>query len=224
METTRSSGGYYLSISVIWILFFQSVYSDSKFLTTSKPCIFRHILDGVCICNSTYCDTLDVPEPKIGEYNLITSSRGGKRFSIQRLKLNEKKSQYFVETVVLTINPHRRYSKVLGFGGAFTDAVTVNLHKMTKSQRNFFYQSYFDRKYGAAYDIVRIPLGGSDFSVGPWSYNEFPEDDYEVSNMNELDPRDVDRVAFIKELEKYTNRTDLLYLFCTWSPPKWMKS
>lgn len=222
MGMTNIIEGYYLFISVIWILFAQTVCNHSKFSTTSKPCIFRP--DGACICNSTYCDTLDVPEPNIGEYNLITSSKGGKRFSIQQGKLNATKGQYFVDTVQLNINPYRQYSRVVGFGGAFTDAVTINLRKMTLSQRKFFYQSYFDKKYGSAYTIIRIPLGGSDFSVKPWAYNEFPEDDYEVSNINELDSRDVDRVALIKELEKHANRTDLKYLFCSWSPPKWMKS
>lgn len=210
-------------ILLIWIIFNRVSSHHSKILTTSKPCIFEKIKDGVCVCNTTYCDTLDVPEPKPGEYYLISSSKGGKRFSIQTGKL-QSKARKSKDTIVLTINPFHSYSKVTGFGGAFSDAVTVNLQKMTPSQRHFFYESYFDKKYGSGYTLVRIPIGGSDFSVAPWTYNELPKDDYDVSNIIELDKRDKDRVKFIKDLEHYTNRTDIRYMFCAWSAPPWMKS
>lgn len=210
-------------ILLIWIIFERVLSHHPPILSTSRPCKFEKIRDGVCVCNSTYCDTLDLPEPKAGEYYVITSSKGGKRFSIQAGKL-QNKADDLDEKVLLTIDPYNTYSKVVGFGGAFTDAVTVNLQKMTPSQQNFFYQSYFDKQYGSGYTIIRIPLGGSDFSVSPWAYNELPEGDYEVTNINELDARDKDRVKFIMDLEYHVNRTDLRYMFCTWSSPKWMKS
>lgn len=210
-------------LSIVALLIFSQI-SQSKILTTSKPCFFQKINDGVCICNSSYCDTLDVPDPNYDEYLLISTTKEGKRFSIQSGQLaNNDQVSNSAEIVTLKINSEQKYNKILGFGGAFTDAVTENLKRMTPSLRNNVYQSYFDRKFGAAFSIVRIPIGGCDFSVSPWAYNEFPEDDLQLSNITQLDPRDKQRIQFLKDLEKSSQRNDLKYMFATWSPPKWMK-
>lgn len=42
--------------------------------------------------------------------------------------------------------------------------------------------------------MIRIPIGGSDFDLAPWAYNELPRQDANLSNFVKLDERDTKRV------------------------------
>lgn len=42
--------------------------------------------------------------------------------------------------------------------------------------------------------MMRIPIGGSDFDLAPWAYNEQPTHDLNLSNFAQLDDRDLKRV------------------------------
>lgn len=47
---------------------------------------------------------------------------------------------------------------------------------------------------GIRYNIMRIPIGGCDFDLAPWAYNEEPTNDAALSNFTALDARDLERV------------------------------
>lgn len=42
--------------------------------------------------------------------------------------------------------------------------------------------------------MMRIPIGGCDFDLAPWAYNEEPTNDAALSNFTALDARDLERV------------------------------
>lgn len=193
-------------------------------INTSKPCNYQRIGDGVCVCNITYCDTLDVLQPNCGEFTLVTSSKSGKRFKItNRTSVNV--SQVAVPlNRWLKIDANQTYQKIIGFGGAFTDATSSVIAAMHESLRICVYTSYVSSTNGAAYQIFRIPLGGSDFSDTPWAYNEQPEMDVMLSNMTILHPLDQRRADQIKELTTVIPASKLKFMLCAWSPPPWMKS
>lgn len=73
-------------------------------------------------------------------------------------------------------------------------------------------------------NIIRTPIGGCDFDLSPWAYNEFPENDASLSNFTQLDPRDVEKVVLLKKLMTDSNNFDIKFLGSAWSPPKWMKT
>lgn len=192
-------------------------------MATSKPCNYQQTSDGgVCICNETYCDTLDVPEPDHGEYILVTSSKDGKRFDATKGYLNTSNSKD-LSNRWLEIDDSRKYQKIIGFGGALTDAASIVLSTMKKSMREHFYESYLSPTIGAAYQIIRIPIGASDFSPYMWGYNEQPEHDILLTNITELHPFDRLRADQIKEIETLIPDFKAKLLFCVWSPPPWMK-
>lgn len=47
---------------------------------------------------------------------------------------------------------------------------------------------------GIGYNLLRIPIGGCDFDLEPWAYNELPTHDANLSNFQKLDDRDLLRV------------------------------
>ena len=42
--------------------------------------------------------------------------------------------------------------------------------------------------------MMRIPIGGCDFDLSPWAYNEMPTHDRHLINFTKLDQRDLDKV------------------------------
>lgn len=106
-----------------------------------KPCLRREYPNGiVCVCNISYCDTTDVPNPtKFGEYIIVTSSKSGQRFNATRgffvphkappkvLRVersiendtewnDEEKS---VNSITMTLDREKQFQKIVGFGGAY---------------------------------------------------------------------------------------------------------
>ena len=63
------------------------------------------------------------------------------------------------------------HQTIFGFGGAFTDATGINLHKLGPNLSQQILEDYFSRD-GLEYNVGRIPIGGSDFSTHPYTYDD----------------------------------------------------
>ncbi|XP_001657204.2 glucosylceramidase [Aedes aegypti] len=207
----------------------------------SLPCALRQYPTGsVCVCNVTYCDTLEFEDPsRPGEFVLVSSSRNGTRFGQSRGKFVQADNATFLaavrllprqrmarstRSVIIEVNREKRYQRIVGFGGAFTGAVSYNLGLLKPELRKSMYRSYYSKKVGIGYNMMRIPIGGCDFDLKPWAYNESPMDDAKLSNFTELDQRDVEKIEQIKELMEVTGNRDIKFMGAAWSPPRWMKS
>ncbi|EAT44913.1 AAEL003742-PA [Aedes aegypti] len=207
----------------------------------SLPCALRQYPTGsVCVCNVTYCDTLEFEDPsRPGEFVLVSSSRNGTRFGQSRGKFVQADNATFLaavrllprqrmtrstRSVIIEVNREKRYQRIVGFGGAFTGAVSYNLGLLKPELRKSMYRSYYSKKVGIGYNMMRIPIGGCDFDLKPWAYNESPTDDAKLSNFTELDQRDVEKIEQIKELMEVTGNKDIKLMGAAWSPPRWMKS
>lgn len=199
-------------------------------LTTSKPCyLFQTEYGYNCMCSNEYCDTLDVPdELKSGDQFIwIKSSEDGDRFFYEYGNFSTQNTfESSEEEIILRINQEIKYekSKIIGFGGGFTGAVSYILNQMPSKLKKYFYESYFSKKNGIGYNILRIPIGGSDYDLEQWTYAMEPENDTELSSFTELDERDKIRNAQIKEAKEITGNDDIILLGATWSPPRWMKA
>lgn len=61
--------------------------------------------------------------------------------------------------------------KILGWGGAFTDATGINIHQLPQGAQENLLRSYFGED-GVDYSLCRVPIGGTDFSTRPYSYDD----------------------------------------------------
>lgn len=130
-----------------------------------------------------------------------------------------------IDSVVnIDVNRTVKYQKVIGFGGAFTGAVSYNLNLMSKELQDHVYRGYYSRDVGIGYNMMRFPIGGCDFDISPWAYHEKPEHDPYLSNFTSLDDRDIEKIAQIKELKKVSKNDDIQVVGAAWSSPKWMKT
>ncbi|KAJ7397755.1 glucosylceramidase-like protein [Pitangus sulphuratus] len=149
------------------------------------PCIPRDFGHGsiVCVCNATYCDTLDplvLPPP--GSYVKYESSKAGKR-----LERSEGKFQSSLHTpgLLLTLNITTLYQSMKGFGGSLSDSAAMNILRLSRPAQDNLLRSYFSA-CGIEYNLIRVPMACSDFSVRPYSYDEVPHD-YELKHFRLAD-------------------------------------
>ncbi len=108
-------------------------------------------------------------------------------------------------------------SKVVGFGGVFTECAGYNYSKLTDYSKKRYMKEMFSVKAGAGLRFCRVPIGSSDFTLS----------DYSESYKEDLSDFNVGRdkqyiIPMIKDALKYCK--DKLYLLASpWSPPAFMK-
>ncbi|NXV75633.1 GLCM Glucosylceramidase, partial [Atlantisia rogersi] len=159
----------------------------------------------VCVCNATYCDTLDplvLPDP--GTYVKYESSKAGKR--LERSQGSFQRSLHAPGTccgwgrwarpclcpaitpmslpadLVLTLDTAQRYQKVKGFGGSITDAAAINILSLPAAAQDHLLRSYFSEE-GLEYNLIRLPMASCDFSLHAYTYDDVPFD-YELAHFS----------------------------------------
>lgn len=182
----------------------------------------------VCVCNATYCDTiLPLERQETGRYVVYTSSRNGLRL--------HRYSQSFPEpgengrapnregTITFRVDRSREYQSVIGFGGAMTDAAAINMASLPDEARNLLIKSYFSEE-GIEYNMIRMPIGGCDFSTRPYSYDDKGQPNDTTLSQFQLQDEDISlKIPFVKEaIGMSPNKIQLLG--SAWSAPKWMKT
>ncbi len=131
----------------------------------------------VCVCNTTYCDDLDpIVRTEKGVIKVFETSKSGDRFKETELKFGSTPTENATKTHTITLDKSKKFQKIIGFGGAFTDAAGINFADLPKNMQNNVISDYFS-KNGIEYTIGRIPIGGSDFSTHPYSYADTPGDE-----------------------------------------------
>uniref|UniRef100_A0A670Z7N8 Glucosylceramidase n=1 Tax=Pseudonaja textilis TaxID=8673 RepID=A0A670Z7N8_PSETE len=167
----------------------------------------------VCVCNATYCDTVDpVSLPDVGYYVKYTTSRDG-----QRLERSEGKTG----GIFYTYNPSVHHQYIKGFGGSLTDSAAINILKLSYAAQNQLLRSYFSEK-GSEYNLLRWPIGCSDFSTRPYSYGDHCVDDFELKCF-ELAPEDTKiRIPLLHRIMALTKRP-LSLVGSPWTSPAWLR-
>lgn len=206
----------------MWHLFGSILcFAIASAIHTSNPCVRKNVDFGVvCVCNITYCDTLDVVMPT--EENaiiLITSSKDGDRFSYS---IGTIANEEFNRTTNLYVDRTVLYQKIRGFGTSISGSVTTVLGKLPSKLRKSVYRSYFSRNYGLNLKLIRLPIGGCDFDIEPWAYNETPTNDVNLSSFTKLHARESQRNVRLKEIMRMSD-SEIEYFAAAWGPPRWMK-
>ncbi len=119
---------------------------------------------------------------------------------------------------LICVFPEVEYQKIKGFGGAFTEAASTTIDKLSKENREKILQLYFDENDGIGYNFGRVHINSCDFSLENYSCVE--ENDETLSTFNvERDKKSI--IPMIKDAMKFGN----IDMFASpWSPPAYMKT
>lgn len=185
------------------------------------PCARRKGLSGyVCVCNASYCDTLDRPTPQdTGHFILYSTSNSTPGFTSVTGTFQTYIAQS-INATIITVNTDVTYQTLQGIGGSFTDSFGYNVKKLSSSTRENLLKSYFSTS-GAEYSLTRVPIAGTDFSTHVYTYDDVPYDDT-LSHFNLTSDDFVYKISIIKEAQKLSARSITLF-GSSWSSPSWMK-
>ncbi|XP_071558000.1 lysosomal acid glucosylceramidase-like isoform X1 [Temnothorax nylanderi] len=221
-------------LSCIILIFGYITYIIFKIAPTNS-CIERRRSkkngddDGYyCVCNAVYCDEApDAIKPSNpAEYVLITSSKSGLFFNVSN-GVYENVEETDQETVKssplgkITINRTDVYQTILGFGGAVTDSLAINIHDLTHETSDHLMRSYFGPR-GINYNFIRTPMGGSDFSTRPYTYAMVEND----TSLHYFDLQTEDYVYKIPTIKRAQelNNGQIKLITLPWSASPWMKT
>ncbi|OJU17673.1 MAG: glucosylceramidase [Clostridiales bacterium 43-6] len=153
----------------------------------------------------------------------------GKRFETNQRKGYELKEMADFEFIsedrqqemqVINVYPEVKYQKMIGFGGAFTEAAGYTLSKMSENNQAKIISSYFGEN-GIGYTFCRNHINSCDFALGNYAYVEDPAD-------TEFSTFDISRdrqyiIPMIKKAQEVSKET-IKFLASPWSPPPFMKT
>ncbi|XP_073948499.1 lysosomal acid glucosylceramidase-like isoform X2 [Choristoneura fumiferana] len=204
----------FVFVACVWINFAV----DADIPCAARECPGQSV---VCVCNETYNDEI-VREPvPLGQFVSYTSSKCGLRF-YKATGVFRQTSQCACVGVELTLFPEEVFQQIEGFGGSVTDAAGINWLSLPVKLRHCMIDSYFGPK-GIEYNMIRVPIGGSDFSTHPYTLNDLPDCDITLSNFS-LTAEDYLLKLPMLKLARDASASKAQVLATTWSPPVWMKT
>ena len=121
----------------------------------------------------------------------------------------------------LLVNASKVRQKIMGFGGAFTEASASIYSALNEDKKHQIIQSYFSDDGGNSYSFGRTHINSCDFSLGNYAYTE-TDDDVNLNHFSIEHDRSM-LIPFIKDAMREASE-HLKILASPWSPPAWMKS
>ena len=122
----------------------------------------------------------------------------------------------------LTINRKKMFQAMKGFGGAITDSAGYNIYSLSLNTKNNLIESYFG-PLGIEYNVLRIPIGGTDFSLREYSYADEFQEDFELKNFT-LQNEDIKwKIPFAQAAIKISKKNISMFA-SPWTAPRWMKT
>ncbi|CAL2080397.1 glycoside hydrolase family 30 protein [Tenacibaculum sp. 190524A05c] len=140
-----------------------------------------------------------------------TSASGNKLSKISEFSRTETSSKIVLDT-------SKRFQKITGFGGAFTESSAYLLNKLSEKNRKEIIDAYFSRE-GANYSLTRTHMNSCDFSLTNYSYTPTP--DKELKDFSVKEDKE-DLIPMIKAALA-TSKDGFKIFASPWTAPPWMK-
>ncbi len=122
------------------------------------------------------------------------------------------------EHALINIFPDVEYQEIKGFGGAFSEAASTTLDKLSPKNREKIMKLYFDTADGIGYNFGRVHINSCDFSLGNYAFVEDGDETLETFDISH-DEKSI--IPMIRDAMKYND----IFLFASpWSPPAYMKT
>lgn len=160
------------------------------------------------------CQDAVRPEPEpVAEATVYTTSAGGLRLAESKIPLMRPSTA----AAYRVLPTGKTFQTVDGFGLAITQASCYNLLKMSPADRTAFLTEVFDRERGMGSSLIRVCIGGSDFSMDEFTWCDEPG--LEHFAVHPLD----EQYLFPILDEIYAINPAVKIIASPWSAPLWMK-
>jgi glucosylceramidase len=124
----------------------------------------------------------------------------------------------------VVVDIHKTYQTIVGFGAALTDSSAWLLqHRLNEPQRRALLRELFGPPPGLNFNMTRLTIGASDFSLQPYTLDDVPfgDTDPDLQHFNiAIDLRTV--IPTVREA--LAVNPHLKIIASPWSAPAWMKT
>ena len=154
------------------------------------------------------------------EFTLYTTAKTTGQRLAEEQKSFEAKGKATEADIAVYVNLDSRFQRLLGIGGAITDASAEVFAKLPDEKQQEMLKAYYDVEQGIGYSLARTPIHSSDFSSASFTYIE--EGDKELETFS-IDHDQQFRIPLIKKATQAAGGALTLYA-SPWSAPAFMKS
>ena len=153
------------------------------------------------------------PAPDGSVATVYTTSVAGKRLDESTITLKKPDDVHFYKVE----RSGESFQEVDGFGLAVTQASCYNLLLMPAEERTAFLTELFSREEGLGSSLIRVCIGGSDFSMDEFTWCDEP-------GMENFAVHPLDQEWLFPVLDQIFRINPAVKIIASpWSCPKWMK-
>jgi glucosylceramidase len=124
-------------------------------------------------------------------------------------------------TPVIEIVPDTMYQRVFGWGGAFNDNGAMCIASLSANMRAAVMKELFDPVNGCKFNIGRVPIGMSDFTITQDYSLDETAGDYSMTRFS-IRHDSLYNIPFVKAA--MAAQPNLMLYGSPWTPPTWMKN
>ena len=156
---------------------------------------------------------VDPPVPADGPVATVYTTSSKERFAASTLALGKPEDVHFYK-----VEPSgETFQTVDGFGMAITQASCYNLKLMPSEAREAFLTELFSREEGLGSSLIRVCIGGSDFSLDEFTWCDEP-------GMENFAVHPLDEEWLFPVLDEIFRINPAVKIIASpWSCPTWMK-
>ncbi|CAG2183735.1 unnamed protein product, partial [Oppiella nova] len=103
-----------------------------------------------------------------------------------------------------------------------TDSTGFNIRALPEALQNHLIKDYFSNE-GLEYNLIRVPIGGSDFSTHAYTYDDNHTDDFDLTHFSLTDDDRNYKIPYMKMASK-VSPYKVKYFGSPWAAPAWMKN
>jgi len=197
-----------------------------------ESCFPRQLGDSVvCVCNSTHCDNERL-EFSADSISVFTTSKDGRRLEQEELQFNtqadestnieDDSDKLDPSHLLITLHEGQHEQTLTGFGGALTDAASLNILSLSSGAQQNLLESYFGPG-SSNYNMIRVPMAGCDFSTRAYTYLD-TRDDYNLTTFALADEDVNYKIPLLERIKAISEEKDLRIFASPWTAPSWMKT
>lgn len=173
------------------------------------------------------CSKDDQPDPPVvttaSDIQFYQTSADGSSLlqkQKQTLKFSDKTNSY----PTLKVDSTLRYQEIDGFGYSLTGGSAIVLNSLSATERNKILRELFSKDSSAlAISCLRISIGASDLDPAPFSYDDVPDGQTDVSlEKFSIQPDRANLIPILKQILEIN--PEILIMGSPWSAPPWMKT
>lgn len=127
-------------------------------------------------------------------------------------------------TINILVDPDRQYQEIEGFGAAMTGSSAYVIQRyLSAEKRQELLEDLFSAEKGIGINYTRMSVGASDFSTGPYSYDDMPPGQRDDSLAHfSIAREEQELVPVMKQMVAINPGIHIMG--SPWSAPGWMKT